>query len=158
MKLLIGILFCFLTFSTYSNEIPDSKNPGKEYPPKHWWMDFVSFKDVEQEWEDFQKPVLYATWKVSCEEYSEPKEISKRIKRLDCIKYNEYSSEELDNKYKYYLKHDALVQNRKWITFKKLLRKGDSIIEYSAPPLSGGFGVIILRKEKSVAYFEFGVQ
>ena len=158
MKSLLSILFYFITFHTYCDESPASKIPAKEYPPKHWWKGAVSFKDVEREWEGFQKPILYATWSGACEEYSEPKEISKRIKRLNCIKYHDYSSEELDNKYKYYLKHDALVQNREWVKFKTLWRKGDSIIEYAAPPLSGGFGVLILRNKKSIAYFELGVQ
>ena len=151
-------MFYFLTFHIYSDESPDSKTPVKEYPPKHWWKDVVSFKNVEREYDNFQKPILYTNWNASCKEYSKPKEISKRIKRLDCIKYNEYSSEELDNKYKYYLKHDALVQNREWVTFKKLWRKGDSIIGYAAPHLSGGFGVLILRSKQPIAYFEFGVQ
>lgn len=156
-KIILSFLMIVVTSVAYEESLSGFQI-SNEYPPKHWWKDETSFKIVELRNRKLDEFLMYSSWQTECKTWVESPKSTKKIERKDCAEYIEYSKQELDEKYKHYLLNSALIHQEGWLKFKEQYKNSDVILNYSAPPLSGGFGVFILRNNTPVVFYELGVQ
>lgn len=147
------ILFFVLLIIPYFKVIASEK----VVPPHAWWGEPQTIKEIETENTEYIKSRTnkFKNVEVICIEPT-TKEIEStknyRVKRLPCgdqkkIAFNTTLGDMFD-----------LSQDSRWTKLKSILNDGDEIRSYSAPPLSGGFGYIIVREGKIIHVLEQGQQ
>ena len=127
-----------------------------DYPPQKWWYEQASFEDIEQQHDEWCEPIILASIQVECAEWSAPIISDSGFTRKNCLEYIKLSKDELEEKHREVAKNNKLKDQVQWKKFKNHYLEGDSIYRYSAPPLSGGFGVVLVRNNKVVAFYELG--
>lgn len=149
MKIII-LLLGLLTYSSNSYSSEDT------YPPKRWWSNETTFEEVEKDDERRLKWIYTLDHKHKCKKWKQLEPSQERIRKKECLEKANLTPEEIEVAVEEEVKNYSLANNKKWQKFKEKYTKGDTVKIYGAPELSGGFGIIIIRKDKLVAYFELG--
>ena len=136
----------------------EESNQNKVYPPKHWWKEPATFVDAETSMIKLHTMMEYMSWNSECTRWVKSSESTERIQRRDCVEYAVRAQEERKAKYEEIYQQYRENLPQEWLLFKEKFKDGDQLLYYSAPPLSGGFGLFILREDKVIAYYESGVQ
>lgn len=115
-------------------------------PPKEWWGDEMTISQIESHHE---------------------KQIELQIARYresGFLRYNsktdnfrDATKEEIDEAIKR-LQTERVMKSSRWLQLKSLYTSGDKILSYSAPPLTGTFGYILVRNNKVIFKYEMGIQ
>lgn len=115
-------------------------------PPKEWWGDEMTISQIESEHEK-QIELQIASYR--------EKGFIRYNSKTDS--FRGATKEEIDEAIKQ-LQAEREMKSSQWLQLKSLYTGGDKILSYSAPPLTGTFGYILVRNNKVIFKYEMGIQ
>ena len=115
-------------------------------PPKEWWGDEMTISQIENEHEK-QIELQIASYR--------DKGFLRYNSKTDS--FRSATKEEIDEAIKR-LQAEREMKTQHWMKLKSLYAKGDKILSYRAPPLTGTFGYILVRNNKVIFKYEMGIQ
>lgn len=132
--LLTALITAIFFFVTYTD------------PPRGWWGPEVTISQVE----DRHKKQI----ELSIAHHREG-----RVRRYNSKtdSFRDETKKEVNDSIKQLLT-EKKINYPQWIQLKSLYKNGDIIRSYSAPPLSGTFGYILVRNNKVIFKYEKGIQ
>jgi len=115
-------------------------------PPKEWWGNEMTISQIENE-HKAQIESQIATYR----------EEGFLRYNSETDSFRDATEEEIDMAIKR-LQTEREMKSTKWQQLKSLYTSGDKILCYSAPPLTGTFGYILVRNNKVIFKYEMGIQ
>jgi hypothetical protein len=115
-------------------------------PPKEWWRDEMTIRQIENEHEK-EIELQIATYRhEGFFTYDRKKKILRSA-----------TKEEIDETIKR-LQAEREMKSQGWIQLKSLYKDGDKVRKYQAPPLTGSVGYILVRGNKVIFKYHMAIQ